>query len=259
MRPNAQTRALPLVSAVLVLLLAQAEVIAQNPGGRGGAPVAAKAAAPFDISGYWVSVITQNWRLRMVVPPKGDYMGIAMTPASKQVADAWDPAKDEAAGEQCKGYGAGTIITNPERLHITWPDDNNLQMDVDAGTQTRTFHFGNWKPDPGAKATWQGESVALWQPRERNGRRDPKAEYLHVTTRNMLAGYLRKNGVPYSESATVIEDFDFFQESTGEQWMIVTSELRDPKYLERPYILSAQFRKERDGSKWEPTPCSSRW
>ena len=259
MRPTCPTRALSVVSVVLALLLAQSEAAAQNPGGRGGAQVTAKAGAPFDISGYWVSVITQNWRLRMVVPPKGDYMGIAMTPASKEIADAWDPAKDEAAGNQCKGYGAGTIMTNPERLHITWPDDNNLQMEIDAGTQTRAFHFGNWKPDPATKPSWQGESVAVWQSRERDARRDPKARYLQVTTRNMLPGYLRKNGVPYSENATVIEDFDFFQEPTGEQWMIVTTELRDPKYLDRPYILSAQFRKEPDGSKWEPTSCSSRW
>jgi len=248
-----------LVGAGLALLAVPPQCAAQNPGGRGGAPVAPKAAAPMDINGYWVSVITQNWRLRMVVPPKGDYMGIAMTPASKEIADAWDPAKDETTGNQCKGYGAGTIMTNPERLHITWPDDNTLQMEIDAGTQTRTFHFGNWKPEAGTKPSWQGESVALWQSRERDGRRDPKARYLQVTTRNMLAGYLRKNGVPYGENAVLIEDYDFFQEPTGEQWMIVTTELRDPKYLDRPYILSAQFRKERDGSKWEPTPCSSRW
>ena len=60
------------------------------------AQVSAKASAPFDITGYWTSVITQNWRLRMVTPPKGYYMGIPMTPAAKQVADQWDPAKEEA-------------------------------------------------------------------------------------------------------------------------------------------------------------------
>src|SRR5207244_3125111 len=96
----------------------------QRGRGAGAAPQTGQAAAPFDITGYWVSVITQDWRLRMVVPPKGDYMGIPMLPAAKVVADAWDPAKDEAAGEQCRGYGAGGIMRQAERLHMTWQDPN---------------------------------------------------------------------------------------------------------------------------------------
>src|SRR5579872_7477892 len=119
-----------LAIAICLLLLAQRPAYAQN-----GPPANAKDAAPFDLTGYWVSVITQNWRLRMVTPPKGDYMGIPMTPASKQIADAWDPAKDEAAGKQCKYYGAATIMTLPGRLHITWQDDDTLRVEIDSGTQ----------------------------------------------------------------------------------------------------------------------------
>src|SRR5437764_4452148 len=104
------------VVAALVATPVRAQ--SQRGGGPAGPPPTAKASAPFDMSGYWVSVITQNWRLRMVIPPKGDYMGIPMLPAAKQVADAWDPAKEEAAGSQCKGYGAATIMTQPERLHL---------------------------------------------------------------------------------------------------------------------------------------------
>lgn len=244
-----------LAAAVLALVVAPSRGFAQ---GRGGAPATPKAASPYDLTGYWVSVVTQNWRLRMVVPPKGDYMGIPMTPASKEIADVWDPAKDEAAGNQCKGYGAGIIMTNPERLHITWPDDNTLRMEIDAGTQTRSFHFGNWKAEPGSKPSLQGESVARWFSRERNGR-DPKTNYLVATTRNLLPAYLRKNGVPYSENTVVAESYDFFEEGDGQLWMIVTTEVHDPKYLDRDYIISSQFRKERDGAKWDPAPCSSRW
>src|SRR5262249_52911606 len=123
--------------------------------------VTGQAAAPFDITGYWTSVITQSWRLRMVVPPKGDYMGIPMLPAAKQVADTWDPNKPVPADEQCKGYGAAIIMSMPERLHITWQDANTLKMDIDAGTQTRLFHFGDWKA-PGGASTWQGDSAAKW-------------------------------------------------------------------------------------------------
>ena len=100
-----------------------------------------KALAPFDMTGYWVSIVTEDWRFRMVTPAKGDYLGVPMTLESKRVADAWDPAKDEAAGKQCKSYGAAGIMRLPERLHITWQDDNTLRMDIDAGTQTRLLHF----------------------------------------------------------------------------------------------------------------------
>src|SRR5712691_10610985 len=122
-------------SAVLLAALVVGAV--PGYGQRGGPPPTAQADAPFDLTGYWVSVITQNWRLRMVVPPRGDYIGIPLNEASKKIADAWDPAKDEAAGNQCKGYNAAIIMTQPERLHLTWQDANTLRMDIDAGTQTR--------------------------------------------------------------------------------------------------------------------------
>jgi hypothetical protein len=224
------------------------------------AQASARAAAAFDPTGYWVSVVTQNWRLRMVTPAKGDYMGIPLTPEAKRLADAWDPAKDDAAGDRCKSYGAAAIMTLPERLHITWADDNTLRMDVDAGTQTRLLHFGGWKA-PARRNTRQGDSVASWMPRRSPGigPSTPRAKYLKVTTMNMLPGYLRKNGVPYSERAVLTEDYDFFQETSGETWFTVTTVVDDPVYLDNALILSAQFRRQADGSLWDPTPCSSVW
>ena len=122
-----------------------AALVAQPPGGRGGPPPNPKAAAPIDLTGYWVSIVTEDWRYRMVTPAPGDYQSVPMTTAAIKIADAWDPAKDEAAGEQCKSYGAPAVLRVPEHLHITWQDDQTLRMDTDAGKQTRLFHFGDWK------------------------------------------------------------------------------------------------------------------
>jgi hypothetical protein len=222
-------------------------------------PAQAQAAPPVEITGYWVSVITQDWRLRMVTPARGDYLGIPLTAEAKKVADTWDPAKDETTGNQCKSYGAAGIMNLPERLHITWQDANTLRMDVDAGTQTRLFHFGNWMPS--GNATLQGDSLASWVPRR--GPEIPpstaKAKYLKSTTTHMLPGYLRKNGIPYGPNAVLTEYFDLFQESSGDAWMIVTTTVEDPLYLQNPLILTAQFKKQADASGWEPTPCSARW
>jgi hypothetical protein len=245
-----------LLAVATGLLLTQGQSYGQGVAPQPSDP---KADAPFDLTGYWVSVITQNWRLRMVTPPRGDYMGIPMTPASKKIADAWDPEKDEAAGQQCKSYGAALIMTVPERLHITWQDAHTLKMETDTGMQTRLFHFGE-ATDPRAKATWQGYSVAAWASRRSPGyATSPKARYLSVTTTHMLPGYLRKNGVPYSENAVLTEYYDMIHEPGGETWMIVTTVVDDPLYLEYPLTLSAEFKKQPDASGWDPTPCSAKW
>jgi hypothetical protein len=227
--------------------------------GRGGVapPKSAREAAPIDLAGYWVSVITQDWRWRMVTPPKGDYAGIPITLAAKKVGDAWDPAKDEAAGEQCRSYGAPAIMSVPTRLRIAWRDDNTLQVDTDAGGQTRQFHFGNWKP-PGGAPTWQGDSIAEWErPRPARGVA-AKGGSLKVVTTRLRPGYLRKNGVPYGGDAVLTEYWDLSTDTNGEQWITITSMVEDATYLREPLVAVFNFKKERDGSRWDPMPCSAR-
>ena len=131
------------------------------PQGRGGAQ-SAQAAAPIDLTGYWVSVITEDWRYRMMTPAKGDYPSIPLNAEGRKIADAWDPAKDEAEGNQCRGYGGGAIMRMPGRFHITWQDANTLKVETDTGMQTRLFHFGRPQP-PSSAPDWQGFSVAQWE------------------------------------------------------------------------------------------------
>jgi hypothetical protein len=252
-------------SVVGVLLL----VAMQNPvrgqaaqAGRAAAPAsqpppAAKAAAPYDPTGYWVSVITNNWRTRMVPPPLGDYRDIPLNDAGRKIADAWDPAKDEAAHSECKYYGAASIMFQPTRLHVTWQDDNTLRLDTDAGTQTRLFRFGSTSAQ--SRRSWQGESTAIWEARRTGRGAAPSARYLKVTTTNMLPGYLRKNGVPYSERAMLTEYYDLVQERDGTTMMFVTNVVEDPVYLDRRYIVVAHFKKQSNAAGWDPSACSARW
>ncbi len=190
-------------ASAALLLVAPALVQAQFPAPPAGPPRPAKAIAPMDLTGYWVSIVTEDWRWRMVTPPKGDYASVPLNPAGRKAADGWDPAKDIAEGNQCKAYGAAAIMRVPGRVHITWADDNTLKIDTDAGTQTRTFHF-NSKPPANEPASWQGYSVATWdglRPAPRGGGAPPPGGSLKVVTTHMKAGYLRKNGVPYSADA----------------------------------------------------------
>jgi len=219
-------------------------------------PPSARDSAPIDITGYWVSYVTENWRYRMVTPAKGEYRRIPASPAALPLINAWDPAADEKAGNQCKSYGAAAIMNVPGRLHITWQDASTLRIDTDAGTQTRRLRFvatpPNAKPQP---ASWQGESSAQWTKTAGN----EGGSSLRVVTTNMRAGYLRKNGVPYSEKATVTEHFDLAPLDGGGQLLLVNIVVDDPVYLNAPYVTSPHFKKEPDGSKWDPTPCSSTW
>jgi hypothetical protein len=237
-----------------LLLLAAARMEAQ--GGRGAQ--APKAAAPVDLTGYWVSVVTEDWRFRMMTPAKGDYPSIPLNAEGRRVADAWDPAKDEAAGEACKAYAAGNIMRMPGRLHITWQDDNTLKIETDTGMQTRLFHFGR-PQTPVAAPDWQGFSVAQWE-LAGGGRGSPaQGGDLKVVTTRMRAGYLQKNGVPYSADAVITEHFDLLgKEANGDQWLIVTTLVEDPQYLNQPFQRSTHFKRQADGSGWDPSPCAAR-
>jgi hypothetical protein len=242
---------LAVVTALSVLLPAVftggTALRAQQPGSAGKS---ARDSAPVDLTGYWVSYVTENWRYRMVTPAKGEYRRIPASRAALPLIDAWDPVADERTGNQCRSYGAAAILSVPGRLHITWQDADTLRIETDAGTQTRLFRFAPAStPTP---RSWQGASAATWEPAAGGGS-------LRVVTSNLRAGYLRKNGVPYSERATVTEHFDVAPLAGDGRLLLVTTIVDDPVYLTGPYVVSPHFKKEPDGSKWDPTPCSSTW
>ena len=236
-------------------------------------PPVPRAAAPIDLTGYWVSIVTQDWRWRMVTPANGDYPRLPLTPEARAIAEAWDPAKDEAAGEQCRSYGAPALMSVPGRLRITWQDDRTLKVEVDAGTQTRILSFSGDNAPADAPRTWQGVSVAQWQtprpnvplllrPAERTADAPavtPSGGSLRVVTTNLRAGYLRKNGVPYSENAVLTEHWDVYKRANGEEYLTITTQVDDPQYLRTPRLVAPVFRKESNGAKWDPTPCSATW
>ena len=159
-----------IAAGAIVLALAPAMAQAQR-GGFPPAPQSPRLAAPIDLTGYWVSLVTEDWRYRVATPPKGDYNSVPLNPAGRKAADAWDPARDEAAGEQCKAYGVGGVMRLPGRLHVVWQDDRTLTIETDAGTQVRTLRFG---PATTGAGDWQGNSQASWDRMEgRDGCRAP--------------------------------------------------------------------------------------
>ena len=236
-----------------------ATAAAQQPPQPAASP---RASAPVDLSGYWVSLVTEDWRYRMTTAPKGDYAGVPLNAAGLKAADAWDPARDEAAGEPCKAYGVGGIMRMPGRLHITWQDDETLKVEADAGTQVRALGF---RGPRGQGGDWQGVSAASWDrstsvmgPAGLFAPAAARGGSLKVVTTGMRAGYLRKNGVPYSANAVVTEYFDRLDLPNGDALLVVATEVVDPAYLFQPFWTSTHFKKQNDASGWNPTSCAAR-
>jgi hypothetical protein len=279
---------------------------AQGPGaarGRGAppAPRTPRDVAPIDLTGSWVAIVTEDYRWRMVTPPKGDVSSVPINAEGRKAAEAWDLAKDNAAGLQCKAFGVGGIMRQPGRLRVSWENPSTMKLEFDAGTQTRLLHFDASPASAGATAgkpvekSWQGYSIATWegpgvgrageiQPGNVNavarggqvvvpggggqglrGGPPPRGQAsivrggsLKVTTTAFREGYLRKNGVPYSEQAAITEYFHRLPpHPNGDEWLHVTTIVDDPRFLTQPFYTSTHFKREADGSKWNPTPCAT--
>ena len=221
-------------------------------GAQSDAGVSPRAAAPIDLTGHWVSVVTEDWRWRMMTPPPGDYASVPMTAAARAVADGWNPEADVRAGNECRPYGAGGIMRVPTRLNIEWQDDSTLRVATDAGSQTRLFHFG--EPPPAPEPTWQGTSRAQWEFTGAVRGAPPTGGSLKVVTTGVKPGYVRWNGVPYSDAAVITEHFDYHP-AFGQDWFTVMTVIEDPLYFTEPFIVSSHFRRETDDAGWNPSPC----
>jgi hypothetical protein len=263
-------RAKRVAPALVALVLGAAlstNAFAQGRAAAPPPPANGKAGAPIDITGNWVSLVSDDWVYRMITPAKGDYQYVPLNPEGRRVADTWDAARDKAAGEECKGYAAPAIMRLPSRVQISWQDENTLKLDIDNGMQTRLFHFGQ-KDAQGARS-WQGWSYARW---EISGNTDRQPTFggtntslgavkrqgsLHVDTSNLRAGYLRKNGVPFSEDAFMTEYYNLIVEEDGNQYLVIQTFVEDSRYLNRHFVRTLQFKREPDASKRTPVPCSA--
>lgn len=290
MKMQKWTGAAAIAGAAALVLAMTVEMPAQGPGGgkgkgggKGFAPQTPRQAAPIDLTGYWVSLVTEDWLYRMVTPQKdakgkADVASVPLTPAARQAADQWDPAKDEASGNVCKAYGPAGGMRLPTRLHIEWVDDDTLQVHLDNGDQKRMLEFSG---DATGARSLQGFSKASWEGMGRGGRgtfgvpagatgdaNAPGAPgkqavpirpgALRVITTNLSGGYLRKNGVPYSENTTVSEWWDVVHQPDGTQYLILSTVVEDPANLTQPWRTSTHYKKEADGSKFKPQPCTAR-
>jgi hypothetical protein len=218
-----------------------------------GPPPTAREAAPIDLTGQWVAIVNEDWRWRMVTPPKGDVASVPLNAEGRRVAEAWDPATDGA----CETYGAAALLRMPTRVRMRWDGDERLVLETDAGRQTRLLSFA--ARIAGAPPSLHGQSVAKWvtPPRGATGPGLAGGGYLDVRTTDLSSGWLRRNGVPYSEDAVLTEYFATFTAPNGTEWLMVTTIVDDPRYLAQRYIVSNHFRREPEGGRFNPKACGA--
>jgi len=289
----------PLLAVLLAALAGTAGPSVIAGQGRGAAPLprqTARQAAPVDLTGTWVSVVTEDWRWRMVTAPAGDVASIPVSAEGRKAAAAWSRDADIANGNQCRAFGVGGIMRQPGRLRISWQDDQSLKLEFDAGTQTRLLHFDPATVVP-AERTLQGFSAARWEGPGvgagpiGDGRADPRVTgggllsrdlpgggggglrggppprqqsqltrggNLRVVTTQVREGYLRKNGVPYSEQAIITEYVHRLPtHPNGDDWLHVVTVVEDPRYLTQPFYTSTSFRREPNDAAFSPAPCTT--
>ena len=246
-------------AAAAVLLVPNAPAQGPAKGGKGGGGAkgkqTAQTQAPIDLTGTWVSVVTEDWMFRMVTPPKGQMLGVPVTPAARTAANAWDPAADEAAGNACKAFGAAGVLRPPGTIGLSGPGDSTLNVETTAGTQTRLFNFGT--PAAAGEASWQGSSVANWEIAQ-TAAGAPRRGNLKVVTTNLKPGYVRKNGVPYSAATVLTEYYDVHTADNNDVWMVVTTQVHDPANFTTDFITSSHFKKLPANAAWKPEVCSAR-
>ena len=210
----------------------------------------------------------------MVTPPKNDVASVPLNGEGRKVAAAWDLDQDNAAGNQCRAFGAAGIMRLPLRVQISWQDDRTLKLETDAGQQTRLFRFrragrrDRVRPRATAPAerTWQGVSTAEWvkQAQSRGlgfGGRGGGAcggGTLKVVTTQMKARLPSQERRALQRGRRAVTEYYNRHSGPGDlEWFTVTTVVEDPKYLTQPFITSSSFRREADNSKWKPSPCQT--
>ena len=258
-------RVLAVIGTVSLLIPALAAPVEGGQRGAGAPQAAAatgKAGAPVDLTGYWVSLVTEDWIERM--SPDSPPSGTGGRDAADRGATGGRGrgAAPPAGADPCRVYGAGGSMRVPGRLNISWVDDNTLKIEMDSGTQTRTLHFG--QSTAPAQKSLQGHSVATWETGARAGGfggggggrggaapAAPRWGQLKVVTTSTTGGYLLSSRNTYTENAVITEYFAAHSDF-GTDYMTVVTSIEDGG---NPRIVSSTFKKEPNGSKFKPSGC----
>ncbi len=188
--------------------------------------------AQMDLSGEWGQKIHEDEPERVPGPEIGDYTAMPVNEAARLRGDAWDAQKWEMVEHECEPHPADYAPRGPGDMRI-WSDVDPVTQGFSAWHTTlrfmlpyRTIYMdGRPHPSENAPHTWQGFSTGEWV-----------GDMLKVTTDHLKEGWIRRNGLPRSDRATLIEYFI----RHGNYFTLVT-EVKDPVYLTEPLIRTSNW------------------
>jgi len=188
--------------------------------------------AQSDLSGSWGARFTEDQPERIPGPELGDYLGLPISDGARQWALSWDPSRLTLPEHQCQVHVSPYIYRGPMNLRI-WEEKHPVTQDVIAikhyistYEQTRTIYMdGRPHPGPNAAHTWMGFSTGHYE-----------GDMLVVETTHLKQGWVRRNGLPMSDQATMTE----YMVRNGDMLTHIVV-LVDPVYLTEPLIKSQEF------------------
>lgn len=190
------------------------------------------AAAQVDIAGEWVSEFSEDRVERIPGPDVGDYAGLPLNDAARLKADTWQASVQTLPERQCIPHPSPYSLRGPTNLRISADVDPVTQETVSYtiygtfGRATRLVWMdGRPRPSPLAPHTWAGFSTGRWE-----------GSRLRIDTTHIKLGYLRRNGVPHSDLATMTE----YLWVRGDRLQI-SSIVDDPVYLSEPLVRTTDF------------------
>jgi len=193
--------------------------------------IAAPAFAQVDFSGEWAPRFYEDQPERVPGPELGDYLGIPINDAARERGDTWQASIQTLDEWQCRPHSADYIWRGPSQLRIT--------KEVDPVTRQITAFHAEWlrsvdnviyldaRPHPPdyAPHTWGGFATGKWE-----------GDTLTVTVTHLKEGYVRRNGLPRSDLATVTEHW-----MRHGDFLTVVTIVNDPIYLTEPFIRSTDY------------------
>ena len=188
--------------------------------------------AHVDLSGGWGQRFHEDLPERGAGPDIGDYLGLPINDAARLRADSWDAAKWTMPERQCEPHPADYGPRGPASMRISSTVDP-VSQDVISWHTTlmwmlphRTIYMdGRPRPSAYAQHTWQGFSTGEWE-----------GDMLKVTTTHLKEGWLRRNGVPRSEKATLIEYF-----IRHGNYLTLVTVVKDPVYLTEAFVRTSNW------------------
>ena len=208
----------------------------------------APAFAQVDLSGTWASRLHEDWMERWPGPDAGDLTGLPINAAAVARAQSYSPSMLALPERQCLFYGPSYTQIGPFGL-VIWAEADPVDGDVVAwktsGAVDKTprtiWMDGRSHPSPSAGHTFSGFSTGRWE-----------GATLVVTTTQMKAGPLRRNGVPTSDEAVMTEHIARYEDT-----LTILSIIDDPVYLEEPYVLSRTYQEDPETViALYPSPCT---